>query len=306
MLVIDPEECIDCGACEPECPVEAIFPEDALPEKWEPFVQDQLRLRPGPRRRQPARRRVRRPSTTSELTCVAASPGAAFAYRAVSACRSCRRSGADHRGAVRGRPSTTDELRGRRPAISAPTAGGSPSRSTQLVPVGRPGEERGTRGRSAAVVVIDGRQPGYRRAVWAGSVTRMSVPPFDGADLERAVQLADALLDRPRATAAAARARRRRRPRPRGRRRSVAATVISTRLGGPRRTAWSTQLADDRVERDARGRPDRRRAARGRRRRRCRGSSPPGRQRPAAPDRSRDRAARPARARRTGRAARGS
>jgi NAD-dependent dihydropyrimidine dehydrogenase PreA subunit len=29
MLVIDPEECIDCGACEPECPVEAIVPEDA-------------------------------------------------------------------------------------------------------------------------------------------------------------------------------------------------------------------------------------------------------------------------------------
>ena len=39
MLVIDAEECIDCGACEPECPVEAIFPEDALPEKWEPFVK---------------------------------------------------------------------------------------------------------------------------------------------------------------------------------------------------------------------------------------------------------------------------
>ena len=34
-----PEECIDCGACEPECPVEAIFPEDALPQKWEPFVK---------------------------------------------------------------------------------------------------------------------------------------------------------------------------------------------------------------------------------------------------------------------------
>jgi NAD-dependent dihydropyrimidine dehydrogenase PreA subunit len=28
----------NCGACEPECPVEAIFPEDALPEKWLPFV----------------------------------------------------------------------------------------------------------------------------------------------------------------------------------------------------------------------------------------------------------------------------
>ena len=39
ILVIDPKECIDCGACEPECPVEAIFPEDALAEKWSPFVR---------------------------------------------------------------------------------------------------------------------------------------------------------------------------------------------------------------------------------------------------------------------------
>ena len=31
MLYIDPDECIDCGACEPECPVNAIFPEDQLP-----------------------------------------------------------------------------------------------------------------------------------------------------------------------------------------------------------------------------------------------------------------------------------
>ena len=38
MLVIDPDECIDCGACEPECPVEAIFPEDALPAKWAEFT----------------------------------------------------------------------------------------------------------------------------------------------------------------------------------------------------------------------------------------------------------------------------
>jgi NAD-dependent dihydropyrimidine dehydrogenase PreA subunit len=29
----------NCGACEPECPVDAIFPEDALPEKWDPFVK---------------------------------------------------------------------------------------------------------------------------------------------------------------------------------------------------------------------------------------------------------------------------
>jgi len=39
ILVIDPVECIFCGACEPECPVEAIFPDDAVPDKWEPFVK---------------------------------------------------------------------------------------------------------------------------------------------------------------------------------------------------------------------------------------------------------------------------
>ena len=39
MLYIDPADCIDCEACVPECPVEAIFPEDALPDKWEPFVR---------------------------------------------------------------------------------------------------------------------------------------------------------------------------------------------------------------------------------------------------------------------------
>ncbi len=38
MLVIDADECIDCGACEPECPVEAIFPEQALPERWREFT----------------------------------------------------------------------------------------------------------------------------------------------------------------------------------------------------------------------------------------------------------------------------
>ena len=39
MLVIDAEECIDCGACEPECPVEAIFPEDAVPDSMLDFVK---------------------------------------------------------------------------------------------------------------------------------------------------------------------------------------------------------------------------------------------------------------------------
>ena len=37
-LYINPEECIDCGACEPACPVQAIFPEEEVPEKWKDFV----------------------------------------------------------------------------------------------------------------------------------------------------------------------------------------------------------------------------------------------------------------------------
>jgi len=37
-LVIDPDECIDCTLCEPECPVNAIFPEDDVPAGQENFV----------------------------------------------------------------------------------------------------------------------------------------------------------------------------------------------------------------------------------------------------------------------------
>ncbi len=37
-LYIDPEECIDCGACEPECPVDAIFEESEVPSEWKPFI----------------------------------------------------------------------------------------------------------------------------------------------------------------------------------------------------------------------------------------------------------------------------
>ena len=38
-LFIDPETCIDCGACEPVCPVTAIFPDEELPEKWADFIE---------------------------------------------------------------------------------------------------------------------------------------------------------------------------------------------------------------------------------------------------------------------------
>ena len=36
-LVIDPDECIDCTLCEPECPVEAIYSEDEVPDGQESF-----------------------------------------------------------------------------------------------------------------------------------------------------------------------------------------------------------------------------------------------------------------------------
>jgi len=38
-LVIDPDECIDCTLCEPECPAEAIFSEEELPNEHEQFKQ---------------------------------------------------------------------------------------------------------------------------------------------------------------------------------------------------------------------------------------------------------------------------
>tara|TARA_R110002020_G_C16310007_1_gene773758 strand:+ start:3413 stop:3688 length:276 start_codon:yes stop_codon:yes gene_type:complete len=38
-LVIDPDECIDCGACIPECPVEAIFTDTDVPEEEQEWIE---------------------------------------------------------------------------------------------------------------------------------------------------------------------------------------------------------------------------------------------------------------------------
>jgi len=38
-LFIDPDECIDCGACEPECPVDAIFEETDVPAEWDDYIR---------------------------------------------------------------------------------------------------------------------------------------------------------------------------------------------------------------------------------------------------------------------------
>jgi ferredoxin len=37
MLYINPDECVDCGACEPVCPVEAIYYDDDLPPEWSQY-----------------------------------------------------------------------------------------------------------------------------------------------------------------------------------------------------------------------------------------------------------------------------
>lgn len=38
-LYINPDECIDCGACESVCPVNAITSDAEVPEKWQPYIQ---------------------------------------------------------------------------------------------------------------------------------------------------------------------------------------------------------------------------------------------------------------------------
>jgi NAD-dependent dihydropyrimidine dehydrogenase PreA subunit len=38
-LYIHPDECVDCGACEPVCPVEAIYYEDDLPAPWRDYLR---------------------------------------------------------------------------------------------------------------------------------------------------------------------------------------------------------------------------------------------------------------------------
>jgi NAD-dependent dihydropyrimidine dehydrogenase PreA subunit len=44
MLYIHPDECVDCGACEPVCPVEAIYYEEDLPGKWQAYTGENARF----------------------------------------------------------------------------------------------------------------------------------------------------------------------------------------------------------------------------------------------------------------------
>jgi NAD-dependent dihydropyrimidine dehydrogenase PreA subunit len=39
MVYIHPDECIDCGLCEPECPVTAIFVDTDVPDRWRDYIE---------------------------------------------------------------------------------------------------------------------------------------------------------------------------------------------------------------------------------------------------------------------------
>ena len=55
MLVINPDECIDCGVCEPECPIEAIIPDsNPAAEKWVSQNREYSALWPNITRKKPA------------------------------------------------------------------------------------------------------------------------------------------------------------------------------------------------------------------------------------------------------------
>jgi NAD-dependent dihydropyrimidine dehydrogenase PreA subunit len=60
-LYIHPDECVDCGACEPVCPVEAIFYEEDVPSQWSEFIADNATFfsEPLPGRPAPILRAVR-------------------------------------------------------------------------------------------------------------------------------------------------------------------------------------------------------------------------------------------------------
>src|ERR1700694_4906534 len=81
MLYIHPDECIDCGACEPECPVTAIFPEEDVPPQWKDYIAKnrdvfQSETPPGNPQRRGAYRSPATRSASAALVVVGCSSGA--------------------------------------------------------------------------------------------------------------------------------------------------------------------------------------------------------------------------------------
>ena len=161
MLSIDPNECIDCGACEPECPVNAIFPEESLPPEWAQYTQinavwftDKAAARARGRRRSSPPDPPDAASEPSEAPATAAATAPTLAACASSPSspprpRSCSRSGW-----------ATSSSASARTATTRPTSG--TSRSSAAGP--RTCRARPPREINAAVEAVDARSHGAVRA----------------------------------------------------------------------------------------------------------------------------------------------
>ena len=108
-LVIDPEECIDCTLCEPECPVDAIFSEEEVPAGQEAFLALNAELS----KEWPVITQRKEPPADADAWKDVA--GKAPAARALSVSSRQRRPPRDPRGRPRGRPPMRSR-RGTRPS----------------------------------------------------------------------------------------------------------------------------------------------------------------------------------------------
>src|SRR4051794_5649630 len=131
MLYIHPDECVDCGACEPVCPVVAIYYEDDVPEQWAEYYKANVEFfddlgSPGARRRwgssprtTRSSRRCPRKNTTSEPPARRGAPRLPLGHaRAVQAgrARASRRDGRPV-GRYAGRPHPDAGPRGARGSL---------------------------------------------------------------------------------------------------------------------------------------------------------------------------------------------
>ena len=152
MLYIDPVDCIDCEACVPECPVEAIFAEANVPAQWTSFTPAERRevRRPQGARRRPHHREAGR-------------QGRAGVQEEVSSPRSAVRSGEPSSPLVRCRldSTLTADHRLRQPARRPPHPARHPRRphGPGPAPLPAPVPRRPARHRGAALAVVVHPQP---------------------------------------------------------------------------------------------------------------------------------------------------
>ena len=200
MLYIHPDECVDCGACEPVCPVEAIFYEDDVPEQWKDYYKanveffDDLGCPGGAAKvgRDPQGPPAHRRAAAAGARRVGApidGPWLATCRTSRGTARALRREGAGPRGRHRrplgrhpGRPDAgADPARarrgGRRPRLPADLRHARPARGRRRVVRPAPRRARPRPGRSAADHRLQGAGGAAADAARArGRATSSSIP----------------------------------------------------------------------------------------------------------------------------------